>query len=591
MRPAAFLSPLSIVILVGLLLALPLFLFGFPTSTIDGPIHIRWAHHSAAQFWSGSIYPRYFPELNSNFGSPSFFYYPPLSTFLSVLIWPIAPEQGRAWYALGWSAAVGLVLSSVAMWLFLRHCLGRPWFAVLGAFMYVIAPYHVGIDLLSRGANAEFWAFALMPLVLLSFGHLADEKQNGNLDRQTSLKKGTLRFGLSHAVPSQQIILTAFSLAALFCCHVLTAIMFAPIALGYALLLGRFTFFRAITAGLWSLLLSAIYLLPAVMYSAYIAGHDDAFFMGEHFRTTFFFPNLQLRMPLHVNDEFHQGLFVVFVGQIVILAMCIISLLFGKALNDKRRLMILFIILLQFCIAMMLPISEQIYEVIPAFQRLQFAWRFLSPATFLSSAMIGILAISKGRVSALDRLVLGIAVGAWISTSLFVNEQLYRLNYSSETSNWRGRPPAIELDSLDAFGEYVPSGENLTSAQKVFEFSTNSTPFSFVVLSGDGRVAIEPHTARWLKIETDSKSGLSLLVHQFWFPGWMARDAASGKPIAVTRHRQSGLIQLVIPEGHKNLDLRLTMLWPETIGLVTSIVSASLLLGILVWLRTRMSYC
>src|SRR5689334_18798391 len=113
-------TPLCVVVLAALLLGFPLLLFGFPPTTIDGAIHIRWVHHAAMQFWDGCLYPRYFPDLNHNFGSPAFFYYPPLSTFTAVLLWPFAPLQERASYALGWSAALGLVLSGTFMWLFLR---------------------------------------------------------------------------------------------------------------------------------------------------------------------------------------------------------------------------------------------------------------------------------------------------------------------------------------------------------------------------------------------------------------------------------------------------------------------------------------
>src|SRR6185436_5882329 len=116
--------PVAIIAFACLLLAWPMLRSGFPPSNSDGPIHIRWLHHVATQFWSGEMYPRYFPELNNAFGIPAFFYYPPLSTMAGVPFWHIVPENGREWYALGWGSTLGLILSGVFMWMFLKRSLG-----------------------------------------------------------------------------------------------------------------------------------------------------------------------------------------------------------------------------------------------------------------------------------------------------------------------------------------------------------------------------------------------------------------------------------------------------------------------------------
>lgn len=272
-----FAHPLGIVVFVSFLCAAPLLRSGFPPSTHDGRIHLQWSHHAAAQFWSGTIYPRYFPELNFNFGSSPFFFYPPISTFASVLFWPLAPEAGRDWYTLGWSTALALLLSGVFMWLFLCMVAQNRWVAAIGSVLYVVAPYHLGIDLLARGANAECWAFAFLPLVLLSFHRLARNNERP-------------RHWISHSLlPSNATIFASLSLAALFCCHVLTALAFAPIAIAYAWSLGRAAFGRAVVAGQWAVLVSAAYLLPAVLYAQYISGSQDPFYMGNCTRREFLF--------------------------------------------------------------------------------------------------------------------------------------------------------------------------------------------------------------------------------------------------------------------------------------------------------------
>lgn len=574
-------TQLCVVVLVGLLVAWPLVLSGFPPSTIDGAIHVRWAHHAAEQLWSGSVYPRYFPELNNNFGSPSFFYYPPLSSFAAAVIWPVAPNQGRAWYALGWSAALGLILSGVFMWLFLRNCTGRSWVATLSASLYLIAPYHLGVDLLDRGANAECWAFALMPLVLLSFHRLSAETRNEALNSQMTVS-GSYCFAKECAMPRPQTTLAAFILAALFCCHVLTTMTFALIAFGYTLWRGRATCGRAIVAGFWALLLSAIYLLPTTMYSKYVSGSENAFFMGELFRDTFFYPDLRFQRPLLTNDAYHQRLLVVFAGQLVIQFVCVVSLLLRVVSDSQRRTMLLLIAALQFCIAMMLPISEPLYVLVPPLQRVQFAWRFLAPATFICSIMIGILAIPKNKSSFRTVIISGFAVATFILTAAYVNCGLYQRNGLTKTGVWREKTPPLDFHSLDAFGEYVPVLGNIASAEGFFG-GTNSRPSALVLLSGQGEIAAEPRTARHLILRTSSENGLRLLLHQFWFPGWFAKDSVSGEIIPVTRHVGSGLVEVSVPKGQRNIDLRLSILWPEAIGLAASTASGSWLLGLIVW--------
>ncbi|HEY0548010.1 MAG TPA: hypothetical protein VGF13_00330, partial [Verrucomicrobiae bacterium] len=91
MRLKQLAHPLALVVFASLLLAWPLLWSGFPPSNADGPIHIRWFHHVAGQFWNGQAYPRYFPGLNEDFGSASFFLYPPVSTMTGLPCWLLAP--------------------------------------------------------------------------------------------------------------------------------------------------------------------------------------------------------------------------------------------------------------------------------------------------------------------------------------------------------------------------------------------------------------------------------------------------------------------------------------------------------------------
>src|SRR5438094_325501 len=148
---------------VGVLLSLPLFWCGYPDPTHDGRIHVQWLDCFARQFWHGELYPRWLSEPNHGFGSAAFFFYAPLPYHLGSLFWRLAPSAG---VALGWAAALALILSGLSAFYCFRRFVSAEWIAVLGALMYMMAPYHLAIDLLDRGANAEFWAFIWLPFIM-----------------------------------------------------------------------------------------------------------------------------------------------------------------------------------------------------------------------------------------------------------------------------------------------------------------------------------------------------------------------------------------------------------------------------------------
>jgi len=566
--------PLAVVCLIALAASLPLFLWGFPLSNHDGAIHLRWTHHAIYAFQEGAVYPRYFPGLNEGFGSPSFFYYPPLSTFVAAFFSLIAPEENRDLYALGWSAAFALILSGIAMWCFLYCCTNHRWGASVGASLYVIAPYHLGTDLFSRGANAEFWAFAFMPLVLLTFHQLSDERQH-DITPNRALVKQINRALVNLFVPSPSVVVAAITLALLFMCHVLTAIAFAPVAFAYAIVLGRGAVKRALFAGAWAVLLTAIFLVPAASYSKYISGNANPSFMGQMFRTTFFFPRLHLAEATLEEDMFHQHLAISFLGQVIIWAVALVSLYLNTYDIKVRKRLITFCFAAQLCILMMLPIAEPLYVVLPFFRRLQFAWRFLSPGTFICATMLSVI-VPRNKNSWRELVSWTLAVVAFVCAAALVNIPLFRMHCSKEHRSSTA-VLGVNLRAIDGFGEYVPAGANLSNAHRFFS-DTDAKPWDWRRIAGDGDIAARESGSRRVLLTSDLKEPSTFVFHQFWFPGWRANMSGSGKDLPLVEHTGTGLLQLTLPQGRSSVELRLARLWPEQIGILTSILASTWLL-------------
>ncbi|WP_240036357.1 hypothetical protein [Aeromonas hydrophila] len=128
--------------------------------------HLLSGHYFALQLWQGELYPRWLMAMNCGFGSPTFFFYPPLPYYVSALFAGPHPLAHQAIYTLLWSASLALLLSGLFTYLWLRRfsTSGR---ALATSLIYLALPYHLALDLYARFALAEFWAFVWVPLILL----------------------------------------------------------------------------------------------------------------------------------------------------------------------------------------------------------------------------------------------------------------------------------------------------------------------------------------------------------------------------------------------------------------------------------------
>ncbi len=238
-------TSLAILVGLGLLACWPILVHGAPDLSWDGAAHAVWAQQFASQFWQGEWYPRWFANINAGYGGPSGFFYPPLTNYASALFWPlVAARDNAGWLSSGYSLLLAFTLSGITAYLWLRS-LTSARAALLGAVVYVVAPYHLAVDLYLRGASAELWVFVWLPLVLLS-------------------SEGLLRRS-RWAVPIAAI---TFALAILS--HPSTAVCFAPVAVAYVIFMspGReripqtSVFAGALLLGVG---LDAVYLSPAVL--------------------------------------------------------------------------------------------------------------------------------------------------------------------------------------------------------------------------------------------------------------------------------------------------------------------------------------
>jgi hypothetical protein len=216
---------------VATLLLLPA-IFRSPMTHDSFWIDWVWADQFNSELAHGNLYPRWLPFSNGGRGSPTFYFYPPLAFYVSGFFGLLGLSTYATVLACFWA---GFVISGYAMLTWLRDT-SRP---LLGSLVFMAAPYHV-MDFYVRGAQAEFLAVGLIPLVGL---------------------------GVRRASENRPALL-AFAYAALILTHV-------PLALLVSLFLNcpycilRRPVSRYALPLLFGLAMAAIYLLPALALDSY----------------------------------------------------------------------------------------------------------------------------------------------------------------------------------------------------------------------------------------------------------------------------------------------------------------------------------
>ncbi len=555
----------------GAVAALPLILCGFPYPAHDAVLHVGWSHQFSAEFWAGCLYPRWLAGISHGFGSPTFFYYPPMPYWASSLFTPLAAVfggQGADWRALGWASAVGVILSGQTAFFCFRN-LTSPERALAAALAYMIAPYHLAIDLLQRAAYPEFWAFAWMPLAL---GGLIGLAKNRRWSWET----------------------TVCGLALLYLTHLPTTLTFMPFVLLFALSQGARSFVKACTAIAAACGVAAVFLLSALTMEWAVNLRRHPF----PYKLTFFFPNMDIRAPLYSMDGFNERLLWIFLLLAAIWLLCLVTGLArgvrfkvpvrrgvsphffrseGREVAEKGagltpaplrwktgRDRMVWLGLGLVALVMMLPVSNFVYKLIPVFQWIQFSWRFLAPATLVFCVLI--LVFWPGMDSS--------AVG-WVAHATALNAMavmgLYMaaIQYSRTCLALPAMEAARQLPAAanrDDVFEYRPRQADLAAARQRMGDSRAK------VVEGKAEVAVLEWRSRLIRLRVRSAAPARIVLRQFFYPGWSVRTA-DGHAISVRPEAKTGLVLFEAPPGRQVLTVRLAAGLAERTGWALTLLS------------------
>lgn len=537
----------------------PLLMPGYHWGAQDARHSVYFLHQFDRAIQDGVLYPRWAPDFTFGYGYPFFNIYGPLSSYV-----------GEALHLLGLSLvdavkgvfALAALASSLAAYLWLR-LYSRPPGAVLGALLYLYAPYHIA-NIYVRASLAETVALAFVPLCLWAFGRLYPAN-------------GAAGPGL------RGVLLAALSYAGLMLSSNLVALLFSPILGFYFLVrawhrfdraqprrqLSRQSWPTALGHGLHTLVpaasgvalglcLSAIFWLPAFLEYAHV--RTDQWVGGYYEYRTHFVYLFQLLLP---NWGFGASLpgpddGMSFQLGLAPLALAALSLLRWPRLASAWRRTGLFLSLVTLAVVfLMLPVSEPVWEAFGLVSFAQFPWRLLA-LTIVCLAFLGTGLFARWpgdarhlAATALWALLIILPVYPYLRSEV----QPPAEGPVSLAGLMRFQQSADEMTGSTAWVKEIPRWSPL--ADQIMAGIEITTKVDYTAAYSTGRLAVHSqemsttHERVWFQADDDDQV---IIFHTFYYPGWNAYilDENTGAVTArapVVPAGELGRISVPVPKG------------------------------------------
>ena len=568
------LFPILIIVLAGIILTAPVLIYGIPFFSDDAVTHHAvWYVRFSEQLWAGDLYPRWLMGMNDGLGSPVFFYYPPVVFFMTSLLRPFFRGDSHGWYQLGVSACAALIASGICAYAWLKQIAGRN-SALAAAVLYMATPYHLASDLYVRGSLAEYWTFIWMPLILF-FAHKIVQ-------------------GHRLAVAG-----CALAYALLIMTHLPITLIFSPIPICYAFCMAGpgqkiKVAGRTIGAMILGTGISFVYFWPALttQHFVFLERMSTGYFS---YKNWLFFTNLSL-WPA-------EKLLVLLVTvDLAGIACCTFLITRASANRETARLNAFWCAVASVGILMMTQLSAPIWGSVSLLRKIQFPWRFNAILSLATTALLA-LAISsfkkrESRSFKTATTVTSLLILGWIPATAWAVWQAYPFHKTDqEEIEYKNR----EIKQAREVPEYFPRW-NLAMAEMNWESSVdeeewdrqlNSRFQTLVqrVSESDGGLAKariiegvgEVNVSRWkpgeIRLQTNTATGMRLVVSQFYYPNWSAQIFSDRQTIDVEPSQPDGLISLFIPKGEHEVLLQLQQSPAETVGQIISLASIVIVLA------------
>jgi hypothetical protein len=542
---------LGFVALAITLVCLPLILVG-PQEGHSIFFNLSWSAGFSEQLLGGEWYPRWILQMNLGAGSPVFFFYAPVPFyfislgFIGCSSCPLAVQLGIGEWLI-------ILCSGFSFYFFIRNH-SIKYLAALGSIIYALSPYHFGIDVLTRQAIGEAAAYIWIPLIFLS------------IDRMVAGKPAVVGFSVSYAL----LVMTHLPLALLTSLFLPVYILIQQYYASPVGLIKKFIFGVVI-----GLLLSAIYLVPAMFSQEYIAA-DRWWVPYLQVQNWFFLDGVEAPAP-----GFASKLFLVLVGMsIVFIPAWAIAYRFRQNHNQGQALILGCLLLFAGGWFLMLPISAFFWDLLPFLKKVQFPWRVMVLIDFAIVITL-VLAMNFSRDACSKKLFISAigVVGVFMAMSLYLNFDLYsRLENKMDDVRWQARLKENVQASMGAV-EYLPVTTAL-SPKGVNKLLGRIRP-DVLYDPQYGEVKITKWAPRDIVLAVNFSQPTNLAIRQLYYTGWQATIDAG--PVPLKPASELGLMQVTAPAGQYQLRFSLLPQWQEITGWAISGIGVLVLASILLF--------
>ncbi|MEM4725243.1 MAG: 6-pyruvoyl-tetrahydropterin synthase-related protein, partial [Candidatus Hadarchaeum sp.] len=531
-----FLSEWGLVIVLALIPALPLLLGNGLVNTRaggDSPFLLVRLEQLVLNLRAGVFPARWMPHAAYGLGYPFFNFYASLPYYLAALL--KLAGVGYIW-AIKLTQALGFVLAAVTLYGLCREAGHERASSLFAALVYSCAPFHM-VNIYVRGDSlSEFYAFVFFPLILWALLRLQEQLQ----------KKPTCS--------PHNFAAVALSYAGLMLTHNISALIFTPFVLFYALWLAwnsrtklkyTSTSLAALATGA---LLSAWFWLPALAETRYV--HLEEMTTG-YFHYALHFRSLDLVQRNFIFDyvitadkqPFCMGLIQAALAVAGMVAI-VINWIRQRHVEPQSAFGVF---LLALSTWMITPLSRPLWDHLPLLPMVQFPWRFLSLQALATSLVVAYLIPERSR----HRTWMTILVSALVLMSALWGLHPERLMI---------RESDITTERLMLY-EYFTANVGTTIRNDYLPRWVDPRPFSSeafwqggakpapLVLEGRiasaNLVAFAPASERWV-IEVTSPQAL-LAFHTYYYPSWQA--LVDGQRAKVEALSGLGYIGLRLSQG------------------------------------------
>ncbi|HSX40467.1 MAG TPA: 6-pyruvoyl-tetrahydropterin synthase-related protein [Candidatus Saccharimonadales bacterium] len=502
--------------------------------THDGEYHVIRFFEFDKMLRSGTLYPRWAPDLNFGFGVPLFTYVYPLPSYVASLFHGLGFSFIDA-FKLNMFAAT--LVGGLFFFLFARKNLGN-WGGLVSSVFYTFSPYHF-VDIYIRGSVGEVWALAFFPAFFWSGTKMFE-------------KRGE-RF----------VLLTGVFLALIVFSHNILALMFFPFALSYLVFLfikskeKHFAARRIIISLVLGIGLSAIFFVPALLETKFVKGLE-VYDVSQYFPQVFqlIFPSWGAGI-FGGSDPNQMSVQIGITNLVAVFTAFFVWLFLFLKRKKETGILLFFLIWFILIFFLMLPVSLFIWQKVPLMNYFQFPWRFLSLEILIASFLSGSL--------------LKIWNKWWIAAVLIFLAVILTIGYSK---------PAYYLERSDNYYTTRPNfidGTNSignvfnTKWANLFEKRENQK------IVFDGAVKNQKIQPTHYEFSISSSQNQTAIVNAAYFPGWKVFIDKNEVKISPS---ELGLITFPISSGNHAVEVQLGETNIQTIAKLISFISLLIILGL-----------